>query len=168
MTTLANGIRAGLTLQQAVSAVVRESADPTAGEFRPIERALGLGVALDSALDDLLRRRPSEDLSLLVSAMKLHALVGGNLARVLDSIAVTLRERARIQRDVRVLTSQQRYSAYVLAGLPVIVGVALYLVSPDYFRVMFAYPLTRLALGLAATLVISGFLVMRRLASVDA
>ena len=100
--------------------------------------------------------------------MKLHALVGGNLARVLDSIAVTLRERARIQRDVRVLTSQQRYSAYVLAGLPVIVGVALYLVSPDYFRVMFAYPLTRLALGLAATLVISGFLVMRRLASVDA
>jgi len=168
VTTLANGIRAGLTLQQAVSAVVRESADPTAGEFRPIERALGLGVALDSALDDLLRRRPSEDLSLLVSAMKLHALVGANLARVLDSIAVTLRERARIQRDVRVLTSQQRYSAYVLAGLPVIVGVALYLVSPDYFRVMFAYPLTRLALGLAATLVISGFLVMRRLASVDA
>ena len=166
--TLANGIRAGLTLQQAVTGVVRESPEPTAGEFRPIERALGLGVAVDAALDDLLRRRPSEDLSLLVSAMSLHAQVGGNLSRVLDSIAETLRERARIQRDVRVLTSQQRYSAYVLAGLPIVVGMALYLVSPDYFGVMFAYTVTRLALGLAATLVIIGFLVMRQVASVDA
>ncbi|TMI70150.1 MAG: hypothetical protein E6H05_14140 [Bacillati bacterium ANGP1] len=165
--TLANAIRGGLTLKQAVSQVVRESPEPTTGEFRPVDRALGLGVTLDAALDDLLLRRPSDDLALLAAAMSLHAQVGGNLARVLDSIAEALRERGRIHRDVRVLTSQQRYSAYVLAGLPIVVALALYLVSPDYFGVMFAYPATRLALGLAALLVLAGFVVMRELGSVD-
>src|SRR5437667_190716 len=141
--------------------------EPTAGELRPVERALALGVTLDAALDELLRRRPSDDLGLLVSAMSLHAQIGGNLARTLDSIAEALRERSRIQRDVLVLTSQQRYSAYVLAGLPIVVAIALYLVSPDYFAAMFAYAFTRIAVALAAIMVVAGFVLMRAMAAVD-
>jgi tight adherence protein B len=164
---LANGVRAGLTLKQAVAQVVRDAPEPTAGELRPVERALGLGLTLDDALGELLRRRRSDDLALLVSAMSLHAQVGGNLARTLDAIAEALRERSRIQRDVSVLTSQQRYSAYVLAGLPIVVAVALYLVSPDYFGAMFAYALTRVAIVLAALMVVAGFILMRAVAAVD-
>ena len=132
-----------------------------------MERALALGVTLDAALDELLRRRPSDDLGLLASAMSLHAQIGGNLARTLDSIAEALRERSRIQRDVLVLTSQQRYSAYVLAGLPIVVAIALYLVSPDYFAAMFAYAFTRIAVVLAAIMVVAGFVLMRAMAAVD-
>jgi len=167
VTMLANGVRAGLTLKQAVAQLVRDAPEPTAGELRPVERALSLGVTLDAALDELLRRRPSDDLGLLVSAMSLHAQIGGNLARTLDSIAEALRERSRIQRDVLVLTSQQRYSAYVLAGLPIVVAIALYLVSPDYFAAMFAYAFTRIAVVLAAIMVVAGFVLMRAMAAVD-
>src|SRR5439155_1303480 len=167
VTMLANGVRAGLTLKQAVAQLVRDAPEPTAGELRPVERALALGVTLDAALDELLRRRPSDDLGLLVSAMSLHAQIGGNLARTLDSIAEALRERSRIQRDVLVLTSQQRYSAYVLAGLPIVVAIALYLVSPDYFAAMFAYAFTRIAVVLAAIMVVAGFVLIRAMAAVD-
>jgi tight adherence protein B len=73
----------------------------------------------------------------MVTAINIQSQVGGNLATVLDSIAYTIRERVRIQGEIRTLTAMQRYSGYVITLLPVGLGAILMLVSPTYFGRMF-------------------------------
>jgi tight adherence protein B len=92
--------------------------------------------------------------------------VGGSLSEILDDMAATLRERARIEGDIRALTAQQRYSAYILALLPVFVAIALFFISHDYISLLFEGKL-RFAAVAAALMVIFGFLTMRKMASID-
>src|SRR5437879_3734118 len=87
-----------------------------------------------AALDRLGVRFKSDDMSLIVASINVHAQIGGSLAHILDDISATLRERVRIEGDIRALTAQQRYSAYVLALLPVAVAAALFLISRDYIQ----------------------------------
>jgi tight adherence protein B len=165
---ISNTLHAGLSLPVAFEQVARDAMEPTRGAFEVAVREMQLGADLSQVLQRLGRRFPSEDLDLVVAAIDLHRQTGGDLPRVLDTIVTTLRERARVWGDVKVLTSQQRYSAYVLAALPIVVGAALFLISPDYVGVMFEHGLTRAALGLALALVVAGFWLMRRLGAVDA
>jgi tight adherence protein B len=164
---LANALHAGLSVGQAFERIARDSPEPTRTAFQIVVRELGLGIAQSVVLERLRSRHPSEDVALLAAALDLHQEIGGRLPRMLDVIATTLRERTRIEAEVAVLTSQQRYSAYVLAALPVLVAVGLFLISPDYIGVMFETPLTRAALAIAAVLVVAGFITMQRLARVD-
>ena len=92
---------------------------------------------------------------------------GGSLAKVLDSISDTIRERVRIEGDIRGLTAQQRYSAYILSLLPVSAAVALLLFSPDYVAPLFAPGPLRLLLIAAGVMVFVGFLIMQRMAKID-
>ncbi|OLC53646.1 MAG: hypothetical protein AUH85_13745 [Chloroflexi bacterium 13_1_40CM_4_68_4] len=165
--TIASALHAGFSLRQAIDQLAREAAEPTASVFAGVARDLSLGLTEETAFERIAATDGSEDTMLLVAAIGASSRVGGSLARMLDSIGATLRERARIEADVRVLTSQQRYSAYVLAALPVIVGVFLYLISPDYISAMFTTAITRIMLVAAAVLVSIGFVIMRRMAAVD-
>jgi tight adherence protein B len=165
--TIANALHAGFSLRQAIDQLAREAAEPTASVFAGVARDLSLGLTEETAFDRIASRHPSDDTMLLVAAVAASSRVGGSLARMLDTIATTMRERARIEADVRVLTSQQRYSAYVLAALPIIVGAFLYLISPEYISGMFTTAITRALLIAAAILVVIGFVVMRRMAAVD-
>jgi tight adherence protein B len=103
-------------------------------------REMSLGVALQPALNNLVRRVASEDLELMVTAINIQSQVGGNLATVLDSIAFTIRERIRIEGEIRVLTSMQRYSGYVITLLPVGLAGILFLISPSYMLNMLKSP----------------------------
>ncbi len=85
-------------------------------------REMSLGVALQPALNNMVRRVDSEDLELMVTAINIQSQVGGNLATVLDSIAFTIRERIRIIGEINTLTAMQRYSGYVITLLPVGLG----------------------------------------------
>jgi tight adherence protein B len=127
---------------------------------------MGLGASQDEALDRMAERFPSEDLDLIVTAINVQHQVGGSLSEILDDMAVTLRERARIEGDIRALTAQQRYSAYVLALLPVFVAIALFFISNDYISQLLVGKLRFAAIG-AALMVILGFLTMRKMASID-
>jgi tight adherence protein B len=163
---LASSVRAGHSLLQGLEQVSKEAPEPSASAFAQVVREIGLGAAQEEALERLAARYPSEDLQLIVTATNVQHQVGGSLARVLDDIATTLRERARIEGDINALTAQQRYSAYVLALLPVFVAVALFLISRDYIELLFVGAL-RYAAILAAVLVVVGFVLMRRLATID-
>ena len=92
---------------------------------------MSLGVALQPALNNLVRRVDSEDLELMVTAIHIQSQVGGNLATVLDSIAFTIRERVRIIGEIKTLTAMQRYSGYVITLLPVGLAGLLFLISPE-------------------------------------
>jgi tight adherence protein B len=132
ITLLANSLRAGSSFLQGVELVSREARPPISVEFERVVREMNLGVALQPALNNLVRRVASEDLELMVTAINIQSQVGGNLATVLDSIAYTIRERVRIQGEIKTLTAMQRYSGYVITLLPVALGGILFMVSPGY------------------------------------
>ncbi|HYK98097.1 MAG TPA: type II secretion system F family protein [Candidatus Acidoferrales bacterium] len=164
---LASSVRSGHSLLQALEHVVSEAPEPTRSTIALVVREIGLGASQEDALERVADRLPSEDLELIVSAINVHHQIGGSLARVLDSIAETIQERGRIAGDIRSLTAQQRFSAYVLSLLPVAVGLVLYLVSPDYIAPLFRPGALRFALIGASTMVVSGFLIMEKMASID-
>ena len=140
ITLLANSLRAGSSFLQGLELVTREARPPISEEFERVVREMSLGVALQPALNNLVRRVASEDLELMVTAINIQSQVGGNLATVLDSIAYTIRERVRIQGEIKTLTAMQRYSGYVITLLPVGLAALLFLISPSYITAMVEKP----------------------------
>ncbi len=167
MALLASSVRSGHSLLQALEHVVSEAPEPTRSGIALVVREIGLGASQEDALERLADRMPSDDLELIVSAVNVHHQIGGSLAKVLDAIADTIRERSRIEGDIRSLTAQQRYSAYVLSLLPVAVALGLQLVSPDYLKPLFDPGPLRIALIACGGMIVAGFLILKKMASID-
>lgn len=170
---MVNGLRAGYSVMQAMEAVSKELPPPICDEFRRVVQEMQLGVPAEKALDNLLRRIPSDDLDLCVTAMNVQREVGGNLAEILDTISYTIRERVRIKGEIRVLTSQQMYSGRFLSMLPLIVVSILYLINPTYMMEYFKpetnspLPCGYCALIAAGILIIAGYFAMNKLGQID-
>src|SRR4029079_4199295 len=160
ITLLANSLRAGSSFLQGIELVTRESQPPISEEFERVVREMSLGVALQPALNNLSRRVASEDVELMVTAINIQSQVGGNLATVLDSIAFTIRERIRIIGEIRVLTSMQRHSRYVITLLPVGLAGILFLVSPSYITSLFRNPPVTLGLPTGVVFLLIGLISM--------
>jgi tight adherence protein B len=97
---MVNGLRAGYSTMQAMEAVSREMPQPISIEFRRVVQEMQIGIPMEQALENLIRRIPSDDLDLIIAAMNVQREVGGNLAEILDTISHTIRERVRIKGDV--------------------------------------------------------------------
>jgi tight adherence protein B len=160
ITLLANSLRAGSSFLQGLELVTREGRPPISEEFERVVREMSLGVALQPALNNMVRRVDSEDLELMVTAINIQSQVGGNLATVLDSIAYTIRERIRIIGEINTLTAMQRYSGYVITLLPVGLGAILFLISPSYIGRMLQNPPEILGLPAGVVFFIIGFISM--------
>src|SRR6185295_12209129 len=104
-------------------------------------QVIGLGLSTEEALGNLMRRVPSEDLDLLITAVNIQHEVGGNLAQILETIGHTIRERVRIKGEIRVLAAQGRLSAYVITFMPIGLAVFITLVNPDYMSPIFTFGL---------------------------
>jgi tight adherence protein B len=153
---LANSLRAGSSFLQGLELVTREGRPPISEEFERVVREMSLGVALQPALNNLVRRVDSEDLELMVTAINIQSQVGGNLATVLDSIAYTIRERIRIQGEIQTLTAMQRYSGYVITLLPVGLAIILFIISPSYIGRLLQNPPEILGLPAGVVFLILG------------
>jgi tight adherence protein B len=146
---------------------------PICDEFRRVIQEVTLGVSTEQALDNLVRRVPSEDLDLVVTAMKVQREVGGNLAEILDTISHTIRERVRVKGEIRTLTAQMRYSARLLALLPIGLTLAIYLINREYISILIAqeantpFPCGYLAIVLALILIVLGYFVMDHMAQIE-
>ena len=136
ITLIANALRAGSSFLQAIELVVRESRPPISTEFGRVIREVNLGLAFDVALENMVRRVRSDDLELMATAISIQHTVGGNLAEILDSIAYTIRERVRIQGEIRTLTAQQRLSGYVVGFLPIGLAGFLFVAAPGFMEPM--------------------------------
>jgi tight adherence protein B len=110
-------------------------------EFRRVVQEVGLGLSTEDALANLLKRVPSEDLDLLITAVNIQHEVGGNLAQILDTIGHTIRERVRIKGEIQVLTAQGRISAYVITGLPIALAIFITVINPEYMAPIFTFGL---------------------------
>jgi len=160
ITLLANSLRAGSSFLQGMELVTREARPPISEEFERVVREMQLGVAMQPALNNLVRRVASEDLELMVTAIQIQSQVGGNLATVLDAIAHTIRERIRIHGEINTLTAMQRYSGYVITGLPVALAAILFLISPSYISVMLVSPPELFGLPMGVVFFIIGLISM--------
>ncbi len=167
---MVNGLRAGYSTMQAMEAVSREMPPPISDEFRRVVQEMQLGLPMEKALDNFLRRIPSDDLDLVIAAINVQREVGGNLAEILDIISFTIRERVRIKGEIKVLTSQVIYSGRFLASMPLLISGALWLLNRPYMMEFFN-PETRIvgliALGIGGSMIVAGYFVMTKIATID-
>jgi tight adherence protein B len=167
---MVNGLRAGYSTMQAMEAVSKELPPPICDEFRRVVQEMQLGISMERALDNLLRRIESKDLDLVVTALNVQREVGGNLAEILATISHTIRERVRIKGEIRVLTTQVMTSAKFLSAMPIFVVVALYFVQRPYIMEFFA-PKTRIvgipALICGGLMILAGYIVMTKIANIE-
>ena len=166
LTMLVGSLRAGHGMSQALGVLVDQLPPPASVEFRRVTRAISLGVPTQRALNDMADRVGSDDLDLVVTAINVQFELGGNLTQTLETIAETVRDRIRMKRQIRVLTSQQRLTGYILALLPIGLAVVLNLLNPEFMRPLFErrflwFP----TLGLL--MMIAGFLVIRRIVDIE-
>ena len=164
---LAGAVRTGSSLFQALDRVAREADEPSRSEYLRAVRAVSLGAPLEQALKNLAERIPSEDMDMLVTAISIQQQTGGNLAHTLDLIATTVRERHRIQREIQVLSAQQRISAYMLAGLPILLVIILFIISPDYIGRIFEPGCMLLIPCTVVVLLVVGFMTVNKIAAID-
>lgn len=160
---LAGSLRAGYGLLQAVDAVAREADRPTADEFGRlvVEARLGRDVAV--SLRAMADRVQSEDFGWVIQAIEIHREVGGDLAEVLDTVAGTIRERNQIRRQIKALSAEGRFSAYVLLALPFVVAAMIALTNPGYLPELTTSAPGLAMLFVAATLMVVGALWLRKL-----
>src|SRR5207237_250390 len=163
---LANALKAGLSLPQAIEAVARNSTPPISDELWRALREMSLGSSTPQALVNMVRRVGSEDLDLIVTAITIQASVGGNLARILDGISHTIRQRVQMKAQISALTAQMRASGWIITLLPFIVAGILNIITPSYFGVMFTDPGGRVLLVLAGIPIFIGNMSVRRIAHV--
>jgi tight adherence protein B len=167
LTLLSNALKTGYSLGQAIEVVARKAPPPVSDEFETVVTAIHLGASVEDALTGLVRRVQSSDLDFIVVAILLHRKVGGNLAEILDNIGDTIRERLRMKREMSVLTAHARASSTLISLLPLVLAVVMFAITPAYFAPMLQPGLGWLVIVIAGALVITGNVIMRRMAVVD-
>lgn len=164
---MAGALQAGSSLAQSFELVSREMPPPIGAEFRRLMQEVRFGVPIEQALNNMLERVPSMDLEMLVTAINIQYRVGGSLGHILRTIAHTIRERVRIRGEIQTLTAQARLSSYIISAMPVLVVLALLVVSPTYILKLFEPGITRVLLISGIFGIISGFYVMKRIATIE-
>ena len=164
---LANSLRAGFSLLQAMEMVSQEMPNPISGEFHLALREMTYGTDTETALIHLSERVGSDVLDLLVTAMLIQRQAGGNLAEVLLNIHATIQDRLRIQQEIKTLTAQGRMSGYIIAALPFGIAAVLSVLNPSYLSVLFSNPIgwAMLAGGLTSQFI--GFLIIRKIIAIE-
>lgn len=164
---LSNALKAGYSFAQAMATIAKSSSPPMADEFARAVREMNLGVSVDDALAHMVKRIESEDFDLMVTAVQIHRVVGGNLAEILDTIAYTIRERIRIQGEIRTLTAQARASGYIITGLPFALSLLLTFLSPSYIMPLFHEPLGWILIGTGLFSIAVGYGIISKITNIE-
>ena len=161
--TLARAVRAGHAFTTALELITNEVAEPVAGEFRQLFEEQKFGMPVRDALMNLTARVPLVDVKFFVTAVMLQRETGGNLAEILDNLSYVIRERFKIQRQVRVYTAQGRLTMALLMGMPPIIVTVMLIVEPSFIRPLFADPIGHILLVGGICLQTVGYFVIRKI-----
>jgi tight adherence protein B len=160
---VSSSLRAGHSFLQSLDTATKEISEPGATEFGRTMSEIRFGRDVDEALDSLVERIGSRDLEWTVTAIKIQRKIGGNLAEVLEGVAVTIRERETLRRQVKVLSAEGRISSYVLTVLPILLAVYLSFINPAYLRVLTTTRPGLIMLSGAGVLMVVGYLWMQKI-----
>lgn len=133
-------LRAGHPFDGALKVVADELPEPIAEEFSVASAEINYGVSVGGALNDMVRRVPSQQLRSFVTAVMVQKETGGNLAEILENISSVIRGGFKFQRKLRTLSAEGRMSIAVLAGMPIVLGAALYMINAELITELFTNP----------------------------
>ena len=162
---ITRGLKAGHPVPVAIAMVAREMADPIGTEFGVVADEVTYGSDLVSALNNLFDRVGHEDLPLFVTAVSIQNSSGGNLREILDGLATTIRERGKLRRKVRAISTEGRMSAYILTAVPALLFVAIMALMPQFYRDVWGEAKTWYMLGGSITWLLLGNVIMFKMSN---
>ncbi|MCB1381812.1 MAG: type II secretion system F family protein [Notoacmeibacter sp.] len=162
---ITRSLRAGHPVPVAIALVAREMPDPIGTEFGIVADEITYGIDLVSALASMYDRVGHEDLPLFVTAVSIQSTTGGNLREILDGLSSTIRERGKLRRKVRAISTEGRMSAYILTAVPILLMGGIWLTNPSYYRNVIHEELTWYLLGGAAAWLGLGNVVMSKMSN---
>lgn len=170
-----NALRSGYSVLQSMEAIATELPPPVSVEFERVVQEVRLGLGVPQALYNMLRRVPSDDLDLVITAVNIQREVGGNLAEVLDTISFTIRERVRIKGEIRTLTAQGRLSGWIISLLPIGLALVLMVINPDYMGQLFedlppyifGIPCGWIVVGIGLVMMVIGIIIIQKIVDIE-
>lgn len=167
LTMMKNSLQAGYTLNKAMQVIAEEMEAPVGEEFRDTVEEMRLGLPLAQALNNLRCRIKNNNLEIFITAVLIQFEVGGSLTELLENVSETIRERFRMEGEVKSLTAEGRISGIVVGVLPIALVAIISLMQPDYLEPLLATETGHKLLGVAAVLETLGFLAIRKVSRVN-
>lgn len=164
---VSRSMRAGHAFSVSLEMIHREFQEPLAGEFKRTFEEHNLGLPLDVALQALAKRVPLLDVHFFVSAVLLQKRTGGNLAEILDKLAYIIRERFKLRGRIRAISAHGRMTSIALSCIPLAVAVLMFYTNPDYVKFFFTDDVGQMMLAGALTLQLIGYLIMKKIVSIE-
>lgn len=166
LTIMANGIRAGNSITQAMERVVENLRGPFAQELNLILGKIRLGMSVEEAIGEFSERIPRQDVQMLATAIMVLKETGGNLAETFSTIVTTIRERQKVEKKVQALTAQGSMQAIIITLVPFVLMVLFFVVDPNYIMPMFTKPLGWFFLLLMFSLQGIGLVMMKKIVTI--
>jgi tight adherence protein B len=163
---IVSSLRGGFSFLSALELISKDMPNPIGGEFGKVVKEISLGVTFERALNNLVERVPSEDLKLIVIATVIQIQTGGNLSEILNNISSTIRERLQLKREVKTLTAQGKISGLIVGLLPVFLFVVIFMISPDYMKLLVTNIIGIMMLSGAVMNMIIGFLIIKKIVNI--
>ena len=164
---LARAIRSGQAFQTAMGMVADELPDPVGPEFKKTYDQQNFGLPLRDALNEMSVRITLLDVRFFVTAVLIQRDTGGNLSEILDNLAHVVRERFKIQRQVRVHTAHGRFTGYVLMALPAALAIALTFINPEHMQLLFHEKMGQTMLMGAIVMQAIGYVWIRKVIKIE-
>jgi tight adherence protein B len=164
---MGRALRAGHSMASAIEVVAEQSPDPLASEFAVVFHQQKFGIPFRDALLQLGDRIPSKDLHFLITAILVQKETGGDLTEILDRTTRVIRDRVRIEGEIRTYTAQGRLTGWILGGLPVALLVILNIITPGYSKVLFHDPVGQDLLYAGGVMIIVGGLIIRKIVNIQ-
>jgi tight adherence protein B len=158
-------MKAGHNIHAGLETIAGETADPTRMEFRKVIEELALGSPIEAALHNLGRRVPLVDMRFFVIGLILQRQTGANMVEVLDNLSLLVRERLNLAAKMKAATAQQRFSAALLCGMPVVFAVGLWFLKPEYLVLLYTDETGSKFLTYGIISEIIGIIAIRRIAN---
>jgi tight adherence protein B len=160
---MTSALRSGHSLISAMNLVARECPDPVGREFRICFDEQNYGLELRSAMLNLARRIPIQDVRIVMTAILIQKETGGNLAEVLDKCGYVIRERFRLKKEISTKTAQGRLTGWILTAIPLALGFLMYLLNPEHVSVLWTRPLGVKMLYASAGMTLTGGYIIRKI-----
>lgn len=163
---LSNGVRAGLSVPQAIGMIVEEMPAPISQEFNILLQQNRIGMPLEECFENLAKRVPLEDNDMFVSAVNILRETGGNLAETFDTIVDVIRERVRLQQKVDTFTAQGMFQGMTIGAMPYLLGIVYFLQDPNSITPLFTTPIGLVMLFAAILFDIAGIYVIMKIVKI--
>ncbi len=164
---IARALKAGHAFTSGLKLAADELKDPIGTEFKETIDEINFGLSVSDALKNLTERVDCPDLRFFAVSVILQRETGGNLAEIMESLSSLIRKRFKFEGKVKILSSEGRFSAAVLLILPIVIGVLVQLLNPDYMEILYQEPSGRISIVVALISMAFGFLVIRRMIKIN-